>query len=56
MNDENQVIDNALATVMYVTRCVISTSIRTTPGALVYSRDMIMNVSLIANLTSIRDG
>ena len=29
---------------------------KTTPGALVYGRDMIIDVSLIANLTAIRDG
>ena len=53
MDDANKVIDNALATAMYATRCAVSTPIRTLPGALVYGRDMIMDVPLIANLSTI---
>ena len=59
MNDANQVIDNTLAIViviMHATRCAVSTPIRTTPGTLVYGRNIIMNVPLIANLTVIWDG
>ena len=56
MDDANQLMDNALATAMHATRCSVSSPIRTTPGALVYGRDMIMDVPLIANLTAIRDG
>ena len=56
INDANQVMDNALATCMYTTRCAVSSPIRTTPGALVYGRDMIMDVPLIANLAAICNG
>ena len=56
MNDANQVMDNALATAMYATRCAVTAPIRTSPGALVFGRDMVMDVPLIANLTAIRDG
>ena len=49
-------MDNVLVTCMHVTRHVVSSPIRTTPGALVYRRDMIMGVPLIANLAAIRDG
>ena len=56
MDDANQVMDNALATAMHATRCAVSTPIGTSPGALVYGRDMIMDVPLIANLSAIRDG
>ena len=55
-NDANQVIDNVLATAMHATRCVVTGPIQTSPGALVYGRDMIMDVPLIANLSAIRDG
>ena len=55
-NDANQVIDNALATAMHATRCAVTGPIRTSPGALVYGRDMIMDVPLIANLSAIRAG
>ena len=56
IDDANQVMDNALATAMHATRCAVSAPIGTSPGALVYGRDMIMDVPLIANLTAIRDG
>ena len=56
MDDVSQVMDNALATAMHATRCAVTGPIRTSPGALVYGRDMIMDVPLIANLSTIRDG
>ena len=56
MDDANQVMDNTLATAMHATRCAVSGPIWTSPGALVYGRDMIMDVPLIANLSAIRDG
>lgn len=55
MHEVNQVMDNVLATATHTTRCTVSTPIRTTPGILVYGRDMIMVVSLIENLTAIQD-
>ena len=55
MDDANQVMDNTLATSMHATRCVVSAPSWTTPGALVYGRDMIMDVLLIANLSAIWD-
>ena len=55
MNDTNQCIDNALATCMHALRCSVNATLETSPGALVYNRDMIMDVPLIANLTTIRD-
>ena len=47
IDDANQVMDNGLATVMYATRCTMSTPNQTTPGALVYGRYMIVDVLLI---------
>lgn len=55
MDDANQVIDNVLTTCMHTTRCCVSSLIRISPGALVYGRNMIMDVQLIANLAAIRD-
>ena len=46
-------MDNALATSTHATRCTVSAPIGTSPGALVYGRDMIMDVPLIANLAAI---
>ena len=49
-------MDNALATSTHATRCTVSAPIGTSPGALVYGRDMIMDVTLIANLAASWDG
>ena len=40
---------------MHALRCSVNTTLDTSPGALVCSRDMIMDVPLIVNLTTIRD-
>ena len=56
IDNTNAVMDKALATAMHATRCAVSAPIGTSPGALVYSRDMIMDVLLIANLAVIRNG
>ena len=42
IDDANQVMDNVLATAMHATRCAVSSPFSTTPGTLVYGRDMIM--------------
>ena len=41
---------------MHAMRCSVSAPIGTTPGAMVFGRDMIMDVPLLANLAAIRDG
>jgi hypothetical protein len=48
-------IDSALATTMHATRASVHRALRTTPGALVFQRDMFLNIPLIANLQTIRD-
>ena len=55
LNDANQLMDNALATYMNVIRCSVSVPIGTTPGAMVFGRDMILDVPLLANLAAIQD-
>ena len=55
MNDANQCIDNALGCCMHALRCSVNGTLDTLLGAIVYNRDMIMDVPLIANLTTIRD-
>ena len=49
-NDANQIVDNGLATVVKSSRCAVNHTMQTSPGALVFQHDMIMNVPLIANL------
>ena len=55
-DDTNQVMEHTVATAMYATWCSISTPIWTTTSALVYGRDILMDVPLIANLSAIWDG
>ena len=48
-------INNALATCMHLMRCSVNQTMKTSPGALTFNRDMLINVPLAANLESIRD-
>ena len=53
--EAEQIVDNALATCMHVTRCSINHQMRTSPGALVFNRDMFLDIPLLANLEAIRN-
>ena len=53
--EANQVLDNALATAMHATRCAVNSTLQNSPGSIVYNRDMLIDVPLIADLTVIRD-
>ena len=53
-NDANQIVHNALAAAVHSSRCAVNHAMQTSPGALIFQRDMLMNVSLIANLYSIQ--
>ena len=55
INTANQMMDNALATAMHALRCAVNATLQTSPGALVFNRDMVMDIPLIANLETIRD-
>ena len=46
-NDASQIVDNALATVMHSSRCAVNHTMQTSPGALVFQRNMMMNIPLI---------
>ena len=48
--DTTNMIDNALATVVHALRCAVNHTMQTMPGAMVFNRDMMINVPLIANL------
>ena len=50
-----QLIENVLATVTYATRASVSRALNTSPGNLVFNRDMFIDVPLISNLAAIRD-
>ena len=46
-------MDNALATVVHASRCAVNHTMKTSPGAMVFNRDMMVNVPLISNLIAI---
>ena len=52
--DVEQKIDNALSTCVHALRCAINHTMKTSPGAMVFNRDMLMNVQLLVDLESIR--
>ena len=53
MTDAKNIIDSALATAMHAMRTTVATTIGSTPGALAFSRDMFLNVPLIADWQAI---
>ena len=50
-----QVVDNALATCMHVTQFAVHDALQTSLGALVYGRDMFVDVPVITDLIAIRN-
>ena len=50
-----QIMDNALATVMHATRCSVNHSKRTSPRALTFQRNMFIDVPVLADLIAIRN-
>ena len=53
LSEARDIIDDCLATAMHAMRTNIATSLGSSPGALVYGRDMFLNVPLIADWHSI---
>ena len=53
-DEASQAIDNALHTCIHAMLCAINRTLQTSPGALVFNRDMMMDVPLIADINSIR--
>ena len=51
----NQLVDRALAVSQYALRSSIHRTLRCSPGGLVFHRDMLLNVPLMANLLALRD-
>lgn len=49
----NNMIDNALATVVHASRCSVNHTMKTFPGAMIFSRDMMINVPFISDLIAI---
>jgi transposase InsO family protein len=55
IDDAKQLVNTALANAMYATRASFHSGIKSTPGALAFNRDMVMNIPFVADLNLIRD-
>jgi hypothetical protein len=55
LDDAHLLIDTVLANAMYATCATFHSGLMTTPGVLSFSRDMVMNIPFVADLTLIRD-
>eukprot|EP00804_Cyclotella_cryptica_P018077 CCRYP_017618-RF/>CCRYP_017618-RF protein AED:0.32 eAED:0.31 QI:0/0/0/1/0/0/2/0/448 len=53
MTQARDIIDDALATAMHAMRTTVATTLGSAPGALAFSRDMFLNVPLIADWQAI---
>ena len=49
-----QIVDNALSNAMHITRCAVSRSLGISPGALVFRRDIFLDIPIIADLIEIQ--
>lgn len=52
--EAEDIIDDTLSTCMHDLRCAINHTMQTSPGAMLFNRDMLMQVTLIADLYAIR--
>ena len=53
MTQARDIMDDALATAMHAILTVVATSLGSTPGALAFSRDMLLNIPLVADWKAI---
>ena len=53
LTQARDIVDQALATAMHAMRVTVATTLGTMPGALAFSRDMFLNVPLIADWQTI---
>ena len=49
-----QMVDTAIADAVYATRCTFNSALGTTPGAIAFRRDMILNLPFLADLQQIQ--
>jgi hypothetical protein len=55
LDDAHLLIDTTLANAMYTTHATFHSGLMTTPGALSFGHDMVMNIPSIADLTLIQN-
>jgi len=54
IKEAEQAVDNALHSCIHALRCAINQAMRTSPGALVFHRDMMIDVPLLVDIDAIR--
>ena len=52
--EAEECMDNAMGSCIHALRCVVNHTMKTSPGALVFQSDMLMDVPLVADLEAIR--
>ena len=52
--EAEECMDNAMGSCIHALRCVVNHTMKTSPGALAFQRDMLMDVPLVADLEAIR--
>ena len=55
VDDVNNLVEYALASAMHILRATVSTTLKATPGGLAFSRNMLLNVPLIADWKAIQE-
>ena len=55
VDDVNNLVEDALAAEMHSLRATVSTTLKATPGGLAFSRNMLLNVPLIADWKAIQE-
>ena len=55
VDDVNNLVEDALAAVMHSLQSTVSTTLKATPGGLAFSRDMLLNIPLIADWKAIQN-
>ena len=53
--DAAQLVDSAIATAVYATRCAYNSALKTTPGGLAFGRDMVLNLPLHTDLQLLQE-
>ena len=55
VGDSRELLDSALATAAYATRTALHSTLKLSPGALIFNRDMLLDIPVIADLQLLRD-
>ena len=53
--DSQELLDCALATAAHTTRTGIHSTLKTSPGALIFNRDMLLDIPVMADLQLLKD-